>query len=553
MQKWKWVAAGILVLAVFLFVSCSDKNEETNKRLPRSMETMTQSEYNQSGMEHNPFIIGSPQSPQMFNPLFSLDETSSEIENLIFDGLVRIDENLQPKLHLAEDIQQSDGGLTYTVKIRKGVKFHDGAALTADDVVFTFSIPLSPEYDGNRGSDFEMIKSVQKMDDYTVQFRLNRRNPSFLPVTLTYGILPKHLLKKTPIYQLDEHPLNFEKPVGTGPFRFVKWEKNNYIEFAANDQYFLGKPFIQSIKYQIVPNKTDLIQQIQNGEIHYAFGFDHKDAKMIKKRRGINIQSQWSHSYAFIAWNQRKELFRDKRVRQALAMAIDKKSIIRHILRGEGKKADIPESPVSNVYTEEIEALPHKPKKAKQILKEAGWKDTDGDKILDQDGKKFSFTLKTNTENGIRMEVAKEIKKQLKKIGVEVQTEFVQWEPLIEQISPPNWDYDALMLEWSLSAFPNHFQIFHSSQRENGLNFVWWEDAKVDQLLEEIMKTTAPGKRKALNKELFQLIADEQPYTVLYYPKEYRVIPKYLNGYTFHHKNPFYKINEWAFAENFEK
>jgi len=496
------------------------------------------------------FIIGSTESPQLFNPLYSLDESSSQLEGMLFDGLVTVDEQLRPKPHLAEKIQQSENGLEYTVTIRRGVKFHDGKELTADDVVFTYSIPLSPDYNGERSSDFEMIESIEKLDKYTVKFRLREKDASFLPVTLSYGILPKHLLKNVQVAKLKEHKFNTSQPVGTGPFRFVKWEKNGFVELAANEHYFLGKPRIKSIKYKIVHNQEVLYEQLKNGEVHYAPEIELTNVKKIKRLRGLDVQSNISHSYVFIGWNEKNELFQDKKVRQALTMAINRKAIVRKILHRQGKEAHIPETPIASIFTDEIQTLKYNRREAKKLLKEAGWEDTDRDGILDREGKDFSFTLKTNKGNVVREKVALLVQKQLKEIGIDVKTEFWEWEDLIKQISPPNWDYDALILEWSLSKFPNHFDIFHSSQREYGLNFVWWENEQADLLLSKSRKIMDESERKQIYKEIFQIIEDEQPYTVLYYPKEFRALPERLNGYIFHPKNYFYKVHEWSFSES---
>lgn len=154
-------------------------------------------------------VIGSIAEPTLFNSLYSTDVASSDIEERIYSFLLQTDGKLNPQLSLAEDIKESDDGKQFDVTIKKGVKFHDGEELTADDVVFTYSIPINKDYNGERGSGFEVLDSVKKTGDYSIEFKLNKKDPYFYNVTLgSYGILPKHILGDVPIKDLGENEFN---------------------------------------------------------------------------------------------------------------------------------------------------------------------------------------------------------------------------------------------------------------------------------------------------------------------------------------------------------
>ena len=200
-------------------------------------------------------IAGSTGEPTLFNSLYSTDTASSDIERLIYNTLLDVNEKLEVENQLADEVKEAEDGLTFDVKLKEGVKFHDGEEMTADDVVFTYSIPMSDEYVGERGSNFKMIESVTKKGKYEVQFKLKKQDPYFYNVTLaSYGILPKHILKDVPISKLGEHEFNRKNPIGTGPFKFKEWKEGQYVKVEAFDDYYAGRPHLDSITYKIIPD-----------------------------------------------------------------------------------------------------------------------------------------------------------------------------------------------------------------------------------------------------------------------------------------------------------
>ncbi|MRX73603.1 peptide-binding protein [Bacillus lacus] len=531
----------LLMLSLFL-AACTPK--ESSKPAPASGEG-EKKEAIEKPQQGGDLIVGSTGSPTLFNPLYSTDTSSTDIEGFIYDGLVSADTEFEPALHLAEDIQQSEDGLTYTVKIRKGVTFHDGEELSADDVIFTYSIPLNKDYAGERGSSFDMIESINKVDEYTVDFKLKQKDASFYAVSLSYGILPEHILKDVPVADLGENEFNTKKPVGTGPFKFAEWKDGQYVKVVANEDYFLGRPHLDSVTYKIVPDMDALIAQLQAGDVHYVPAVPSTDIETVKNFKGIKVESGLGLNYSYIGWNEKNELFQDVKVRQALTHAIDRETIVASVLNGEGEVAHVPESPLSWAYSNDVPKFGYDTEKAKQLLGEAGWKDSNGDGILDKEGKKFSFTLKTNQGNKVREDVAVIVQQQLKEVGIEVKPEIVEWSAFIEQISAPNWNYEAMILGWSLATFPDQYDIFHSSQMEQGLNFVWWENEEADKLINEARQILDREEYKNAYTDIYKIIAEEQPYTFLYYPNVHNAMPDALEGYEFHAKNDFYKIYHW--------
>ncbi|KIY22947.1 MULTISPECIES: peptide-binding protein [Mesobacillus] len=544
LRKTSWLVISLtLILSLFLTACAGNTPEKTTGTTDK--DGTKNEEAAGEPQKGGDLIIGSTGSPTLFNSLYSTDTASSDIESFIYDGLVTSDTEFNPTFSMAEDIKASEDGLTYTAKLKKGIKWHDGEEFTADDVVFTFMIPKNPDYVGERGSNFESLEKVTKIDDYTVEFKLSKRDASFYPVTLSYFILPEHILKDVPVAELGEHEFNTKSPIGTGPFKFVEWKDGEYVKVEAFDDYFKGRPNLDSLTYKIVPDMDAMIAQIQAGDIDFAAGVPGTDIETVKSFPGVKVESGLALSYTYLGYNQKNDLFKDKKVRQALTHAIDREAIVNSVMNGDGKVADVPESPLSFAYNDDVPKFGYDVEKAKSLLAEAGWKDTDGDGILDKDGKKFSFTVKTNQGNKVREDIVVVLQEQLKNVGIEAKPEIVEWSAFIEQISAPNWNYDALVLGWSLSTFPDQYDIFHSSQMKEGLNFVWYSNPEADKLMEEAKQILDQDEYKKAYADIYKMIAEDQPYTFLYYPNVHRVMPENLQGYVFHAKDDYYEIYKW--------
>ncbi|MFC4320659.1 peptide-binding protein [Litchfieldia salsa] len=536
-----------LTFAMSLFLAACSGGNTAEEPAEKPEETPAE-EPSGEPVQGGDLIAGSIGEPTLFNPYYSTDVPSSDIEGLIYNGLLTSDEKFEPQMDLAESVDQSEDGLTFTVKLREDVKFHDGEQMTADDVVFSYSIPLQEDYIGERGSNFESLESVTKIDDYTVEFKLNKVDVTFYPITLSYAVLPEHLLKDVPVGELGENEFNTKAPVGTGPFKFEEWKDGEYVKVVANDDYHEGRPYLDSITYKIVPDQNSLLAQLQAGDIDFMVvpGTDIETAKGFS---GIKIESDLALSYTYLGFNQQQERFQDPKVRQALTHAVNRQEIVDAVMNGDGQIANVPESPLSWAYNDEVPVFEYDPEKAKSLLAEAGWEDTDGDGILDKDGEKFSFVIKTNQGNKIREDIVVVLQQQFKEIGIEATPEIVEWSAYIEQISAPNWDYDALVLGWSLSTFPDASDIFHSNQIEEGLNFVWYKNEEADKLMEKAKTTIDQDEYKELYSQIYKIIAEDQAYTFLYYPNVHRAMPENLQGYVFNAKSDFYDANKWWLAE----
>lgn len=462
--------------------------------------------------EQNQLVIGSIGDASFLNPVLSQDSASSDVNSFIFNGLLKYNEELRLTGDLAESWTVAPGPKPrITFHVRKGIQWHDGQPLTADDVRFTYETIMDEKTNTVRKSDYELVEKVDVLDAYTV--RITYKEP-FSPAleTWTMGIIPEHLLKGEDI---NTAPFN-RNPVGTGPFVFDSWVSDEKIVLTANQDYFEGKPHLDRIVYRIIPETSLSEIEILTGGIDSTGVFPHQYERL-KKNPGLQVYRQPSLGYAYIGYNLENPLFKTKKVRQALTCAINREEIVRHVLYGLGHIATGP-FPNHLWYADKtIQAFPYDPEKAKQLLDEAGWKDIDGDGILDKDGLPFSFRLITNSGNDIRRDVGVLVQRYLKEIGLDVDLQLYEWSVFLKNFINPR-HFDACILGWSLSVDPDAYSIWHSSQIEGGFNFVGYNNPTVDRLLVKGRRTFDIKKRTDIYHTIHRLIHEDQPYTFLYVP-----------------------------------
>jgi peptide/nickel transport system substrate-binding protein len=231
----------------------------------------------------------------------------------------------------------------------------------------------------------------------------------------------------------------------------------------------------------------------------------------------LKLYSQPSLGYTYIGYNLKNGLFQEKKVRQALTYAINREEIVQYVLYGLGAVATGPFPNHLWYSNPHVKPVPYDPERARQLLAEAGWKDTNGDGILDWQGKPFQLTLITNSGNDTRRDVGVLVQRQLREIGIDVTLELYEWSVFLQDFINER-HFDACILGWSLSVDPDAYMIWHSSQIERGFNFISYRNPEVDRLLEEGRREYDTEKRKQIYWQIHELIAEDQPYTFLFVP-----------------------------------
>ncbi len=530
----------------------AEQQDETNSEMKATEETEEEQSDSHASIEPRQggtLTYGMIAEPKMFNELYSDDSASSDVEINLFDGLVQVGPNMEVEPLLAKKWDISDDGLVYTFTLKEGVKFHDGEELTAEDVAFTFGIFKDDDYTGPRAGSFEYLADVRAVDEYTVEFRLSEPDARFLTLA-GYGILPEHILGDVPVEDLGNHPFNTKEPVGTGPFRFVEWQAGQYIKLEAFEDYHQGRPYLDHLIYKFVPDQNALMSQLEAGDVDMMVipATEIDMAQQWDEDGKIKLHAALGQQYNYMGFNLRLDLFKDKETRQAITHALDREAIIEHVVMGQGEIAHGPVSPLSWAYTDKLPRFEYDPDKAKALLAEAGWEEGE-DGILERNGQRFSFALSTNQGNKVREELTVVIQDQLAEVGIEVQPNLMEWNAFIESITPPQNDFEAFISGWSLGADPDPRDIWHSDEIEQGLNSVGYSNPKVDQLIDKNIHLIDQEERKKVLEDIFVTIADEQPYTFLYYPYELTATPRHMRGFAQHPQLRFYKAHEWWLDE----
>ncbi|PJC71623.1 MAG: peptide-binding protein [Syntrophobacterales bacterium CG_4_8_14_3_um_filter_58_8] len=461
-------------------------------------------------------------------PLLASDSTSHEIAGLIFNGLIKYDKDIRIVGDLAESWEISKDGLVITFPLRKGVRWHDGRPFTAADVLYTYQVTVDPKTPTAYAGDFLKVKKAEALDDWT--FRATYDKP-FAPALMSWsvGILPKHLLAGK---EITTSPLG-RRPIGTGPYKFKEWVTGQKIVLVSNPDYFEGRPYIDGYILRIIPDTATMFLELR------ANGIDRMGLTPLQFtrqtennlfRENFNKYRYLSFAYTYMGYNLKNPLFADKRVRQAIAHAVNRVEIIDGVLLGLGKPATGPYKPGTWAYNPDVRAYPYDPAKAKALLAEAGWKDLNGDGVLEKDGRPFAFEIITNQGNEIRAKCAEIIQRRLSEVGIKVKIRVVEWAAFVKDFINKR-KFDATILGWTIPMEPDLYDVWHSSKTgPEELNFISYKNAEVDALIEKGRETFDQSVRKRCYDRIQEILAEEQPYLFLYVPDALPIIHARFRG-----------------------
>lgn len=466
--------------------------------------------------------------PSTLVPILASDSASAEVCGWIFNGLVKYDRDLQLIGDLAQRWQILEGGLEIVFFLKQGIRWHDGAPFTAEDVLFTYQALISPEVPTPYSGDFERIEWLKVVNPHCLRIRYKE---PFAPALSSWGmsILPKHLLENENLVTTRFK----ENPIGTGPYRFHRWLRGNRIELKAEPDYFEGEPHIEWIIYRVIPDQATIFLELGAKGVDWAGLTPLQFEKLTSTDRFIENFQKFrypSFGYTYLGYNLHDPKFQDIRVRQAINLAVDKNEIISGVLSGLGEIATGPFPKESWAYNPQVESSPYDPEAAQALLEAAGWRDTDGDGTLDKEGVPFEFTLLTNQGNSTRELTAQIIQRRLKEVGIEVHIWILEWSTLLHQFLDKH-RFEAVLLGWSLSRDPDLFDLWHSSKTKEGqFNFIGYANPRVDELLLEGRRNFDPESRKKTYHQIHQILYEEQPVCFLFVPEALPAIHRRFIG-----------------------
>ncbi len=462
-------------------------------------------------------IVGSIGEPSNLIPMLASDRPSHDVSGLVYQGLVKYDTDLSLIGDLARSWDITDDGLSITFHLREDVQWEDGTPFTAEDVLYGFNTICDPATPTAYAGDYLQVKKAEVLDSHT--FKVTYDKP-FAPALGSWGnivVLPRHLLEEK---KITESSLS-RKPIGLGPFTFRTWAPGEKIVLDANPTYYDGRPYLNQYIIRFIPDQGTMFLELQSGAIDYMPLTPMQYTRQTQTdyfKNNYNKYKYPSFTYTYLGFNLKHPWFQDKRVRQAIAHAVNKQELIDGVLLGLGREATGPFVPGTWPYNPDVQKHPFNPDRARSLLAEAGWTDTDGDGVLDRDGRPFEFTIHTNMGNPLRLKTATIIQWRLEKIGIKIDIRVLEWATFLNEFLDKR-RFHAVIMGWGIGLDPDQYDIWHSSKTaERELNFITYKNQEVDELLEKGRRIFDIKKRKKIYNRFQEILAEEVPYIFLYVP-----------------------------------
>ncbi len=543
MKGFKYISI-ILIILIFI-TACSSNNYADNERVEQLKNDATE---NYIPTEGGTLVLSTTRFKTL-NPIFNRNEDLFQIHHLIYESLVTFDKNMKIKPLLAETWVFNKGDQSIDFNIRKGVKWHDGESLTADDIVFTFNTIKGNIKDVNQISTYrgsvENITNITKINSNSVRVTFSKEAGSILEA-MTFPILPEHVFAGEKVNLLNQDDLIIP---GTGKYKLEEYENMRNISLIKNDNYWGSKePYIDNIDVLLVPDEEAQLSLFENGEIDVVdtqvtdWG-KHVDEKIVKTSEFITT------SYEFLGINFRKSILSDLNIRKAISYSIDREKIISDIYLDHATVADFPIMPNSWLYDDSKIKLGFNFSRASQLLDEAGYTlKNDNEFRTNEKGEVLKLKLIVNSTNILRQQTANFLKNSLKEVGIQLEVEAFEWEDFKEKMTTNN--YDLILSGWNLSYIPNITNLFHSSKINNG-NFIAYNNEELDLLLDSYLSSENLTTKKEKFSEIEEHIVNELPYISLFFRNSALLCNKKVKGdINPESYNIFANIEEWYI--NFE-
>lgn len=439
-----------------------------------------------------------------FDPHFCTDSATEIFNKNIYNNLVRFNANMEITPDLAEEWSTSEDSLTWTFKLRKGVKFHDGTDFNAEAVKVSFERVLNPDVGSPRRSVVSSITKVEAVDEYTVAVTTEKPNGALLQ-QLSHPVAAIISPAALETYG-DDIATN---PVGTGAFKFVEWKIGEEVVLERNEEYFGGAPMVRKVSFRVVPEDSTRALLLQSGQADVSMRLPVTEVNRLKGKADIEITEGDTVMTMYVALNNSKGVLQNAKVRQALNYAVDKDVIVNDILEGFATVADAPISPTTWGYSSTMR-YEHNVEKAKQLLAEAGYPNG------------IDLTLWTPTGRYLMdVQVAENLQAQWGEAGIRVEIRQWEFQSLMSEVK--KGEFDMVLLGWSPStgdADQGMYPVFHSSQFPPNSNRAFFNNPEVDKLLEDAKVEVDSANRAGLYQQAQRIIMDEAAWTFLYYPRQ---------------------------------
>lgn len=464
------------------------------------------------------------------NPILASSRYDRIVSQYLFTPLVHLDSNLLAAPSLAESWTMSPDGRLFTFELNPKATFTDGTPVRASDVVFTLRKIADPEVEAQMvAAGFELIdlQRTRAVGEHRVEVAFREGLASQLLQFNNVLVLPEHVYGKG-----DFRNAFNEKAIGSGPYRLIRWTPGKEVVVQRRQDYWGPAPWIDTVVFKVIQSSSTAWNAARIGELDETpvqSDLWLREQKNPSLARRLDFKRFYGLSYNYIAWNARHALFGDKRVRRALGMCLDTKSIIQNLYGGTARAINGHFVPEQWAYNPDVPVLEYDPAAAKQAFTSLGWLDTNGDSVLDRGGKPFRFTLTILSGSQQALTIAQSFQATLRQIGIHADIAVLDGAVAIQRILAGN--YDAAYLSWDLDPDPDPFQLFHSTQiPPRGQNFVYYSNPQADALIEQGRRELRQSARADIYRQLHAILAEDQPYTWVNQPSMKWVVSQRVHG-----------------------
>jgi peptide/nickel transport system substrate-binding protein len=547
-----WSAVGLLLaLGLTAFAGCTKVG--------------TQGE---GGQAQNPWthagrlVFATASDPKNLNPVLAAQQPTLELSMFIFSYAVRYNEKAQPvpdalrEIPTIENGDVSRDGLTLKYKLRPNMKWHDGAPVTSKDLWFTWQVVMNPKNNVVTTDGYKDIASIDYSDPLVAVIHMRKLYAPFLQQL--YGpngnapILPEHLLAQ---YNDNKGSFNTapyqSKPIGSGPFQVVAWDRGSDVRLKAFDDFYLGKPKLREVVYRILPDQNTLLTQMRTHEVDLGFNLQAEQVQEYRSIPGVITITPAVYTYDHVDFNLRKPLFQDVRMRRALAYALDRKTIIAKIQHGLGDPAPADESPIiGHAYDPNVPTYPYDPARARAMLDAMGWK-VGPDGIRVRNGQRLSFTLSTQTESTHGHAIQALIQRNWHDVGAEANIKNYPTSMFFDNTANgvlQGGHYDVATFAWAASADPDDSAIYSADNfAPHGQNALFWNDAAATAAMNDALATVDWQRRKRDYFVVQERLASDVPTIIMYFRREPLAYNNDLRGFT---PSPVISVfwNTWEYS-----
>ncbi|MBI4481018.1 MAG: hypothetical protein HY651_13450 [Acidobacteria bacterium] len=463
------------------------------------------------------------------------------------------------------EVQEVRKGVAFTFYLRRDVRFHDGKPLTAADVKFSLDTIMNEDVDAvDARSQFVDLEGYELLDRYTIRVTFAKQYWEALLQLGSLEILPKHIYDWDDLQEKDPKAFGkrfnesdyHRKPVGTGPYRFVRWDTGQQVVLERTDNYWNVKRvgYLDRIIFKFISDPVPALQALKNGDVNFIAGrltgeqYDTEMSDPSFLRRFAKVEF-YTPGFCYVGWNMRRPPFNDAKVRQAMAYgALDRKKFLEEVMHGHGIQTVAYQYFFGPAYDHSMESYPYDPLKAKQLLLEAGWYDHDGDGLRDKNGQPFRWEYLIPSGSDVRRRRAALMKENLRKLGIDMTIRELEWATFIQDVTERK--FDACDLCWAQNIESDPYQLWHTSQAEGrGSNYPGFGNAETDQLIEDSRRTLDDTARRKLFFRLDRILHEQQPYLFLYVIPELGAYDKRYRGVKFYKLRPGYDLTEWYLPE----